>query len=50
MEVIGAVGPSRCMTRLKINACEKYVKSLGANAVEYIGIAADESGRVKGKS
>ena len=37
------------MTRLKINSCEKYVKSLGANAVEYIGIAADESGRGKGK-
>ena len=34
---------------VKINACEKYVKSLGATAVEYIGIAADESGRVKEK-
>lgn len=42
-------GPCRWMTRLKINACEKYVKSLGATAVEYIGIAADESGRVKEK-
>lgn len=42
-------GPCRWMTRLKINACEKYVKSFGATAVEYIGIAADESGRVKEK-
>lgn len=42
-------GPCRWMTRLKINACEKYVRSLGEDVVEYIGIAADEPGRIKGK-